>query len=261
MGMSELPDYSTKGTIHIVANNQIGFTTDPRYSRSSPYCTDVGRVVNAPIFHVNADDPEACIMVANLAAEWRSTWQRDVVIDLVGYRKFGHNEIDEPMFTQPIMYSIIKYDKICEEAYKKAQEATVTLHKHWLDSPWSGFFEGKDPLKIGDTGVHMETLQHIGKRFATGPPNAPDFKLHRGIDRILKTRGEMVEAGEIDWAMGEALAFGSLLKEGIHVRLSGQDVERGTFSHRHHVLHHQTQDRSTYNALANLYPDQAPYSV
>merc|ERR1712088_574981 len=291
MHMSELPDYTTGGTVHIVAINQIGFTTDPRYSRSSPYCTDVGRVVNAPIFHVNADDPEAVMLVANIAAEWRSTWQRDVVIDLVGYRKFGHNEIDEPMFTQPIMYSIIKkhknilelyseklisegvvtkdetkavvdkYDKICEEAYKKAQEATVTLHKHWLDSPWSGFFEGKDPLKIGDTGVHEETLQHIGKRFSAGPPNAPDFKLHRGIDRILKTRGEMVEAREVDWAKGEALAFGSLLKEGIHVRLSGQDVERGTFSHRHHVLHHQTQDRSTYNALANLYPDHAPYSV
>ena len=108
MGMSELPDYSTKGTIHIVANNQIGFTTDPRYSRSSPYCTDVGRVVNAPIFHVNADDPEAVMLVANIAAEWRATWHRDVVIDLVGYRRFGHNEIDEPMFTQPIMYSIIK---------------------------------------------------------------------------------------------------------------------------------------------------------
>ena len=187
MGMSELPAYTTKygtyyilscyhsyycrGTVHIVANNQIGFTTDPRYSRSSPYCTDVGRVVNAPIFHVNADDPEAVMLVANIAAEWRSTWQRDVVIDLVGYRKFGHNEIDEPMFTQPIMYSIIKvgkdiislgknlkhslqkhpnvldiyskkliaegvatkeevqavvdkYDKICEEAFKKASEET-----------------------------------------------------------------------------------------------------------------------------------------
>ena len=97
-----------RGTIHIVANNQIGFTTDPRYSRSSPYCTDVGRVVNAPIFHVNADDPEAVMLVSNIAAEWRATWHRDVVIDLVGYRKFGHNEIDEPMFTQPIMYSIIK---------------------------------------------------------------------------------------------------------------------------------------------------------
>jgi 2-oxoglutarate dehydrogenase E1 component len=100
--------YLLRGTIHIVANNQIGFTTDPRYSRSSPYCTDVGRVVNAPIFHVNADDPEAVMLVSNIAAEWRATWHRDVVIDLVGYRKFGHNEIDEPMFTQPIMYSIIK---------------------------------------------------------------------------------------------------------------------------------------------------------
>ena len=154
MGMSELPDYSTKGTIHIVANNQIGFTTDPRYSRSSPYCTDVGRVVNAPIFHVNADDPEAVMLVANIAAEFRATWHRDVVIDLVGYRRFGHNEIDEPMFTQPTMYSIIKkhpnvldiygkklletgvvtkeelnatvekYERICEDAYKKAGEET-----------------------------------------------------------------------------------------------------------------------------------------
>jgi len=291
MGMSELPDYSTKGTIHIVANNQIGFTTDPRYSRSSPYCTDVGRVVNAPIFHVNADDPEAVMLVADVAAEWRATWQRDVVIDLVGYRRFGHNEIDEPMFTQPIMYSIIKkhknvldlysdklikeglvtkeevkavvdkYDRICEEAYKKAGEETQVFHKHWLDSPWSGFFEGKDLMKIGDTGVHEETLQHIGKRFSQGPPNAPDFKMHKGIQRILKSREDLLKNREIDWAMAEAFAFGSLLKEGIHVRLSGQDVERGTFSHRHHVLHHQTQDRSTYKPLANLYPDQAPYSV
>jgi len=291
MGMSELPDYSTKGTIHIVANNQIGFTTDPRYSRSSPYCSDVGRVVNAPIFHVNADDPEAVMLVSNIAAEWRATWHRDVVIDLVGYRRFGHNEIDEPMFTQPIMYSIIKkhknvldlytqklvgegtvtkeevqevvnkYDRICEEAYKKAQEESQVFHKDWLDSPWSGFFEGKDPLKVADTGVHEETLQHVGKRFSQGPPNAQDFKIHRAMERILKARGEMVKDRQIDWAMGEAFAFGSLLKEGIHVRLSGQDVERGTFSHRHHVLHHQTQDRSTYKPLANLYPDQAPYSV
>jgi len=291
MGMSELPDYTTRGTIHIVANNQIGFTTDPRYSRSSPYCTDVGRVVNAPIFHVNADDPEACMLVANIAAEWRATWHRDVVIDLVGYRKFGHNEIDEPMFTQPIMYSIIKkhpnvldiyskkligegvatqeevqavvdkYDRICEEAYKKASEETQIFNKHWLDSPWSGFFEGKDPLKVKDTGIHEETLTHIGKRFAQGPPNAPDFKIHRAMERILKARNDMLDNRQLDWAMGEAFAFGSLLKEGTHVRLSGQDVERGTFSHRHHVLHHQTEDKSTFKPLANLYPDQAPYSV
>merc|ERR1719458_2078908 len=291
MGMSELPDYSTKGTIHIVANNQIGFTTDPRYSRSSPYCTDVGRVVNAPIFHVNADDPKACIMVANLAAEWRATFHKDVVIDIIGYRLHGHNEIDEPMFTQPTMYGIIKkhknildlyseklidegvstkeeidaviqkYDAICEEAFQKSKETKQVYHKYWLDSPWSGFFEGKDPLTANPTGVHEETLTHVGKRCASGPPNASDFKIHRGIERILKTRMEMVEKREVDWALAEAMAFGSLMKEGIHVRLSGQDVERGTFSHRHHVLHHQTQDKSTYNALAALYPDQAPYTV
>uniref|UniRef100_A0A0K2UIX6 2-oxoglutarate dehydrogenase, mitochondrial n=1 Tax=Lepeophtheirus salmonis TaxID=72036 RepID=A0A0K2UIX6_LEPSM len=291
MHMSELPDYTTKGTIHIVANNQIGFTTDPRYSRSSPYCTDVGRVVNSPIFHVNADDPEAVIFVCKLAAEYRHTFHKDVVIDMVGYRRHGHNEIDEPMFTQPIMYSIIKkhinvldlyskklieegifskdevkglidkYDQICEEAYKESQLETQIYHTDWLDSPWSGFFEGKDPLKAGPTGVHEETLAHIGRRFSSGPPNADSFQVHKAMTRILKSRSEMVNNRTIDWALGEALAFGSLLKEGIHVRLSGQDVERGTFSHRHHILHHQTKDKSTYNPLANLYPDQAPYTV
>ena len=119
-----------------------------------------------------------------------------------------------------------------------------TYHKHWLDSPWSGFFEGKDPLKVADTGVHEETLTHIGKRFSQGPPNAPDFKIHRAMERILKGRGDMVARREVDWAMGEAMAFGSMLKDGVHVRLSGQDVERGTFSHRHHVLHHQTGQAS-----------------
>merc|ERR550532_1504408 len=291
MHMSELPEYTTKGTVHIVANNQIGFTTDPRYSRSSPYCTDVGRVVNAPIFHVNADDPEAVIHVCRIAAEYRATFHKDVVVDMVGYRKHGHNEIDEPMFTQPIMYSIIKkhpdllsiysnqligegivtkeevdsvidkYEKICEDAFKKAATIKTTYHKYWLDSPWSGFFEGKDPLKMGVTGVHEETLTHIGKRFSAGPPNAEDFIIHKSMIRILKARADMVENRTVDWAMGEAMAFGSLMKDGTHIRLSGQDVERGTFSHRHHVLHHQTKDMSVYNALANLYPDQAPYTV
>ena len=120
------------------------------------------------------------------------------------------------------------------------------FHKHWLDSPWSGFFEGKDPLKVADTGVHEETLIHIGRKFAQGPPNAPDFKINRAMERILKARNEMVDNRQIDWAMAEAFAFGSLLKEGVYVRLSGQDVERGTFSHRHHVIHHQTRDKSTY---------------
>ncbi|XP_066260731.1 2-oxoglutarate dehydrogenase complex component E1 isoform X1 [Euwallacea similis] len=291
IGMSELPDYTTHGTVHIVVNNQIGFTTDPRYSRSSPYCTDVARVVNAPIFHVNADDPESVIHVCNIAAEWRATFHKDVVIDLVCYRRYGHNELDEPMFTQPLMYRKIrstkssldkyaeqllsesvvteaevkdvkgKYDKICEDALEKARKETHIKYKDWIDSPWSGFFEGKDPLKVANTGIVEDTLVHIGKRFSSPPPNAAEFIIHKGIERILKSRLEMVENRVCDWALGEAMAFGSLLKEGIHVRLSGQDVERGTFSHRHHVLHHQTVDKATYRPLCNLYPDQAPYTV
>ena len=130
-----------------------------------------------------------------------------------------------------------------------------------MDSPWSGFFEGKDPLKMSTTGIKEDTLVHIGKRFSSPPPNAAEFVIHKGIERILKSRMEMVESRQIDWALGEAMAFGSLLKEGIHVRLSGQDVERGTFSHRHHVLHHQTVDKATYRPLSYLYPDQAPYTV
>ncbi|XP_017765398.1 PREDICTED: 2-oxoglutarate dehydrogenase, mitochondrial isoform X2 [Eufriesea mexicana] len=291
MHLSDLPDYTTHGTIHVVVNNQIGFTTDPRHSRSSPYCTDVARVVNAPIFHVNSDDPEAVMHVCKVAAEWRATFHKDVVIDIVSYRRNGHNEIDEPMFTQPLMYRKIKntppvldiyaksliddgvvtseevkdvkdkYEKICEEAYVNARQETHIKYKDWLDSPWSGFFEGKDPLKVSPTGIKEDTLIHIGKKFSSPPPNAAEFVIHKGIERILKSRMEMIETRTVDWALGEAMAFGSLLKEGIHVRLSGQDVERGTFSHRHHVLHHQTVDKATYRPLCYLYPDQAPYTV
>ncbi|XP_013188254.1 2-oxoglutarate dehydrogenase complex component E1 isoform X2 [Amyelois transitella] len=291
MHLSDLPAYTTHGTIHIVANNQIGFTTDPRHSRSSAYCTDVARVVNAPIFHVNGDNPEAVMHVCNVAAEWRATFHKDVVIDIVSYRRNGHNEVDEPMFTQPLMYQKIrktkpvlekyadqliaegvvtaeevkdvkdKYEKICEDAYNQAKQETHIKYKDWLDSPWSGFFEGKDPLKMSPSGVHEETLVHIGKRFSSPPPNAAEFEIHKGLLRILKARMEMVDNRTVDWALAEAMAFGSLLKEGIHVRLSGEDVERGTFSHRHHVLHHQKVDKATYCALAHLYPDQAPYTV
>ncbi|XP_015043884.1 2-oxoglutarate dehydrogenase-like, mitochondrial isoform X3 [Drosophila pseudoobscura] len=291
MHLSDLPDYTTHGTIHVVANNQIGFTTDPRFSRSSPYCTDVARVVNAPIFHVNADDPEAVMHVCKVAAEWRATFHKDCVIDLVGYRRNGHNEIDEPMFTQPLMYQKIrkhkncldlyadkliaegtvtgeevksvaaKYENICEEAFALAKTETHVKYKDWLDSPWSGFFEGKDPLKVAPTGVKEETLIHIGNRFSMPPPNAAEFVIHKGLMRVLAARKNMVDEKIADWALGEAMAFGSLLKEGIHVRLSGQDVERGTFSHRHHVLHHQLVDKATYNSLQHMYPDQAPYSV
>ncbi|KRT86821.1 hypothetical protein AMK59_1592 [Oryctes borbonicus] len=291
MHLSDLPAYTTHGAIHIVINNQIGFTTDPRYSRSSPYCTDVARVVNAPIFHVNSDDPESVIHVCNIAAEWRATFHKDVVIDIVCYRRNGHNENDEPMFTQPLMYTKIKktmpildkyseqliadgvvttaevqdvkekYEKICEDAFGAARKETHVKHKDWLDSPWSGFFEGKDPLKVGATGLKEETLVHIGTRFSSPPPNAAEFIIHKGLERILKARMDMINSRTADWAIAEAFAYGSLMKEGIHVRLSGQDVERGTFSHRHHVLHHQTVDKATYNPLCHLYPDQAQYTV
>lgn len=291
MHLADLPAYTTHGTIHIVVNNQIGFTTDPRFSRSSPYCTDVARVVNAPIFHVNSDDPDSVIHVCNIAAEWRATFHKDVIVDIVCYRRNGHNEVDEPMFTQPLMYKKIrstkpilekysaqlinegivkpdeikalkaKYDKICEDEFEAARKETSIKYKDWLDSPWSGFFEGKDPLKAAPTGIKEETLVHIGKRFSSPPPESKAFEIHPGIERILKARMEMVKARQIDWALGEAMAWGSLLKDGIHVRLSGEDVERGTFSHRHHVLHHQTVDKATYRPLSNLYPDQAIYSV
>ncbi|GFS65743.1 2-oxoglutarate dehydrogenase, mitochondrial [Trichonephila inaurata madagascariensis] len=287
--LSDLPDYSTHGTIHIVVNNQIGFTTDPRRSRSSPYCTDVARVVNAPIFHVNADDPEAVVHVSNVAAEYRAKFGKDVVVDLVCYRRNGHNEIDEPMFTQPLMYTKIRktlpvlelysrhlvhegmvtekeieeeearYEAILQEAYNNAEKDIRMYNTDWLDSPWKGFFGEKSPHKCEPTGISEDILRHVGVAFSSAPPG--NFKPHPGIKRILKSRLEMVDNRVVDWALAEAMAFGSLLKDGVHVRLSGQDVERGTFSHRHHVLHHQTIDKTTYRPLCHLWPDQAPYTV
>ncbi|XP_017863464.1 PREDICTED: 2-oxoglutarate dehydrogenase, mitochondrial [Drosophila arizonae] len=289
--LTDLPAYTTYGTIHVVVNNQVGFTTDPRFSRSSRYCTDVARVVNAPIFHVNADDPEACVHCARVAAKWRAKYHRDVVIDIVGYRRNGHNEADEPAFTQPLMYQRIrklkpctvkyaeklvhdgvikmeeytemtaKYEKICNEAFEKSQKIKTFKNSHWIDSPWSGYFQGRNRLKLCPTGVNLKVLMHIGNKFASPPPTENKFTLHKGIMRILGIRKKMVEDKIADWSLGEAFAIGTLVKDGIHVRISGQDVERGTFSHRHHVLHDQTKDKVRYNSLQHLYPDQAPYDV
>ncbi|XP_028405174.1 2-oxoglutarate dehydrogenase-like, mitochondrial [Dendronephthya gigantea] len=289
--LSDLPNYTTKGTIHIVVNNQIGFTTDPRVARSSPYCTDVAKVVQCPIFHVNADDPEAVINVCRVAAEWRNTYSKDVVIDLVCYRRFGHNESDNPMFTQPKMYEKIekqtpvvnkyeqrlvdegivtreeceaehdKYERICEESFRKGKEIKSIRFADWLDSPWKDFFKddrGKTP--VPPTGIKSDEIHSIGHAFSSPPPGV-EFTIHAGLKRILKARKKMLEEGHVDWAIGEALAFGSLLKEGIHVRLSGQDVERGTFSHRHHVLHDQNRDKETYIPLNELSETQAEYTV
>uniref|UniRef100_A0A8C8ZCK1 2-oxoglutarate dehydrogenase-like, mitochondrial n=1 Tax=Prolemur simus TaxID=1328070 RepID=A0A8C8ZCK1_PROSS len=290
--LSDLPSYTTNGTVHVVVNNQIGFTTDPRMARSSPYPTDVARVVNAPIFHVNADDPEAVIYVCSVAAEWRNTFNKDVVVDLVCYRRRGHNEMDEPMFTQPLMYKqihrqvpvlkkyadkliaegtvtlqefeeeIAKYDRICEEAYGRSKDKKILHIKHWLDSPWPGFFnvDGEPKsMTCPATGIPEDVLTHIGNVASSVP--LEDFKIHTGLSRILRGRADMTRNRAVDWALAEYMAFGSLLKEGTHVRLSGQDVERGTFSHRHHVLHDQEVDRRTCVPMNHLWPDQAPYTV
>uniref|UniRef100_A0A5F9D6K2 2-oxoglutarate dehydrogenase complex component E1 n=1 Tax=Oryctolagus cuniculus TaxID=9986 RepID=A0A5F9D6K2_RABIT len=290
--LSDLPSYTTHGTVHVVVNNQIGFTTDPRMARSSPYPTDVARVVNAPIFHVNSDDPEAVMYVCKVAAEWRSTFHKDVVVDLVCYRRNGHNEMDEPMFTQPLMYKqirkqkpvlqkyaellvaqgvvnqpeyeeeISKYDKICEEAFARSKDEKILHIKHWLDSPWPGFFtlDGQPrSMSCPSTGLTEDVLTHIGNVASSVP--VENFTIHGGLSRILKTRGELVKNRTVDWALAEYMAFGSLLKEGIHIRLSGQDVERGTFSHRHHVLHDQNVDKRTCIPMNHLWPNQAPYTV
>ncbi|VVC36725.1 2-oxoglutarate dehydrogenase E1 component,2-oxoglutarate dehydrogenase E1 component, N-terminal [Cinara cedri] len=290
--MSGLPDYTAHGTVHVVVNNQVGFTAEPKISRTSNYCTDVAKVIGAPVFHVNADDPEAVIRVCKIAAKWRKTFKKDVVIDLVCYRRNGHNEGDEPMFTQPLMYKKIRsimpvfekfkdklvvenvvtsdeakkesdeYDRLCEEEFSASLKETHVKYGDWLDSPWPGFFKETTNLNVPKTGVTEDILLHVGNVFSSLPSAAGDqkFVVHKGIDRIFKGRQKMLADRVVDWALAEAMAFGSLLKDGTHVRLSGQDSERGTFSHRHHVLHDQL-DGKTYRPLANLYPKQADYTV
>ncbi|CAK1582316.1 unnamed protein product [Parnassius mnemosyne] len=288
--IGQLPNFTTHGAIHIICNNQIGYTTDPRFARSSPYCTDVAKCVDAPVLHVNGDDAEAVSHVARVAIAYRCRFKRDVVLDLVCYRRFGHSEEDEPMFTQPFMYKKIKTMKTVDQIYadKLKSEGMVTdaeikgwekeyldtLNKHfelakkvtklsimdWIDTPWTGFFESRDPKRIGDTGICEESIMTIAKHFCT-PPEPWAFEVHKGINKILANREKMVKEGFADWAMGEALAYGSLLRDHIHVRLTGEDVERGTMAHRHHVYHHQGVDGATYRVLDTVYPDQAKYSL
>lgn len=264
--LSALPNYTTGGTIHMVVNNQVAFTTDPMSGRSSQYCTDVAKALNAPIFHVNGDDLEAVVHACELAAEWRQTFQSDVVVDIVCYRRFGHNEIDEPSFTQPKMYKVIRNHPTALELYEKqliemgqmSKEEIDALHKKvnsilneefinskeyvpnrrdWLAAYWAGFKSPEQLSRIRNTGVKPEILKNVGKAITSLPET---FKPHRAVKRIYDQRAQMIETEEgVDWAVGEALAFATLLVEGNHVRLSGQDVERGTFSHRHSVLHDQ----------------------
>jgi len=293
MGFYALPAYHTGGTIHIVVNNQIGFTTDPRFSRSTPYCSDIAKFVDAPVFHVNGDDVEAVNYVCQLAADWRAEFKKDVVIDIVCYRKQGHNETDQPSFTQPLMYKRINEQKpvldkyvdqlieaktftkedidehkkwvwgMLEDSFARSKDYQPTA-KEWLTSAWNGFKSPKELateiLPHEPTAVEHEKLKHIGNLI--GASEAPkDFQVHKNLKRILASRTKTVNEGKnIDMSTAEALAFGTLVMEGHHVRLSGQDVERGTFSQRHAVLHDQDSE-AQYTPLKNLGDEQGSFVV
>ncbi|HMB77105.1 MAG TPA: 2-oxoglutarate dehydrogenase E1 component [Kiloniellaceae bacterium] len=288
LDLSELKGYRIGGTIHFIVNNQIGFTTNPVNSRSGPYCSEVAKVVQAPIFHVNGDDPEAVVHVARIAIEFRQTFNKDVVVDMFCYRRFGHNEGDEPAFTQPLMYkAIAKHpttrkiyaDRLAatnvltaEEAQKVADDwndrleqdfEAATAYKvnkaDWLEGAWSGLepVKGFDARR-GFTEVPMETLKEVGAALTRVPDG---FNINRKIQRQLEAKKKCIESGEgIDWATGEALAFGTLLLEGHPVRLSGQDCNRGTFSQRHAAWVDQvTEER--YKPLKYIREHQAPIEI
>lgn len=289
LGLSGLRGHRVAGTLHFIINNQIGFTTNPRFSRSSPYPSDVAKMIEAPIFHVNGDDPEAVVYAAKVATEFRMKFHKPVVIDMFCYRRFGHNEGDEPAFTQPMMYKKIRthpttaqiYGKkliaeglITEGEFEKLKadwrarleeefEAGQTYKPNkadWLDGAWSGLrtADNQDEQRRGKTAVPLKTLKEIGKKLTEVPK---DFEAHRTINRFLENRRKALDAGEgIDWALAEALAFGAILQDGTPVRLSGQDSERGTFSQRHSVLYDQRDERR-FIPLNNLGPAQAHYEV
>ena len=282
-GFSGLTGYNTGGTIHYVVNNQVGFTTSPQFARSSPYPSDVAKIVQAPIFHVNGDDPEAVTYATKVATEFRQKFKRDVVIDMWCYRRFGHNESDEPSFTQPLMYRAIAthppvseiYAKrllgegVIDETWMKANidqfvarlegdfEAAAGYKANkadWFEGRWSGLGKPKEEVtgrRAAITGVAAGELREVGKALTSVPPA---FAIHKTLGRILEAKAATLDAGEgIDWATAEALAFGTLLKDGFGVRLSGQDSGRGTFSQRHSVWVNQ-DDGSKYVPLKSVAP-------
>ncbi len=285
--LSGLRGHKTGGTMHIVVNNQIGFTTAPHFSRSSPYPTDNALVVEAPIFHVNGDDPEAVVHAAKVATEFRQKFQKDVVLDIFCYRRFGHNEGDEPMFTNPVMYKKIKGHKTTLSLYterlvkdglipegeiedmKAAFQSRMNEEfeagkefkpnkADWLDGKWSHLDRKDDDYQRGETAIKRETFDAVGKSLSSVPEGYP---IHKTVGRLLENRGKMFSSGEgIDWATGEALAFGSLLTEGYPVRLSGQDATRGTFSQRHSGIVNQDTEKRYY-PLNNIRAGQAQYEV
>jgi 2-oxoglutarate dehydrogenase E1 component len=291
MALSQTRGYKTGGTVHIVVNNQIGFTTsDTRDARSSLYCTDLAKMIEAPVLHVNGDDPEACVFVAIVAEEYRHRFHKDVVIDLVCFRRLGHNEQDEPFVTQPLMYKKIAQhpgtrklfaDKLEKEGVIPAglADELVTSVRNALDAgkgtnpkilyglkstlqiDWAPYI-GVDWRQAAETAVPAPRLKDLSKRLTDIPPS---FKLHPSVERLLAARREMGEGKvALDWGMAENLAYASLVEEGHPVRLSGQDSGRGTFAHRHAVLHDQNRekwDSGVYIPLQNIKEGQANFVV
>ena len=284
--MSGLPGHNIGGTIHIIVNNQIGFTTAPRFARSSPYPSDVAKIAQAPIFHVNGDDPEAVVHCAKIATEYRQKFNRDVVIDMVCYRRFGHNEGDEPSFTQPIMYKKIKShpttlsiygQKLSQERLTSESELQNEMAKFknfleqeynssknykselkWFEGAWSRFKPGLGKDKRGESGVNKDKLIEIGEKISTIPK---DFNVHKTLKKIFDLRKKTLESGKaIDWSTAESLAFGTLLTEGFSVRLSGQDSGRGTFSQRHAVLRNQ-DNHQRFIPLNNISKNQKNFEI
>ena len=291
LALSQTRGYSTGGTIHVVVNNQIGFTTsDPRDTRSTTYCSDISKMVEAPVFHVNGDDPESVLLVTQVALEYRNTFQRDVVIDLVCYRRLGHNEQDEPLVTQPWMYKIINARPTTRKLYADQLEREGVLppgggdkmvqdYRDALDSGtlhgqtvlrnhqskeainWS-VYQAKDWRVAAKTAVPIKNLKRLTERLTSIPA---EYKLHSTVQRVIDNR-RLMGKGELplDWGMGENLAYASLLEEGYGIRLSGQDCGRGTFSHRHAVIHDQNRDRwdsGQYTPLHHIAPNQPTFTV
>ena len=285
--ISDLPGYRVGGTIHIVINNQIGFTTMPHFSRSGPYCTDVAKMLDAPIFHVNGDDAEAVIHVSRIATEFRQTFKKDVVIDIFCYRRFGHNEGDEPAFTQPLMYKKIATQETARSKYArqliaeglidetesqqmrddyiaqldKAFEAVENYkpgEADYLGGAWEGMQVAYGNNRRGKTAVPKKDLKHISKILTTVPEG---FALNKKLDRLLGAKKKMFETGKgFDWGTAEAMAFGTLLLDDYGVRLSGQDVGRGTFSHRHAIWYDQETEEK-HIALNHVKDGQPVFEV
>jgi 2-oxoglutarate dehydrogenase E1 component len=287
LNMSRLDGYTVGGAVHIVVNNQVGFTTNPSDAHSGTYCTDIAKMIDAPIFHVNGDDPEACVLATQIALDYRQRFHNDAVVDLWCYRKYGHNEGDEPMFTQPLLYERISRQQPVlrtyieqligegviteqrfqemythlknrlDEAQTRSREAPVSSTVKAFRSVWAGVTEDYTDNPV-ETGVDQAMLQEVGSALGRVPA---DFHMHRKLERLLEYRGRAVEHDEpLDWGMGELLAYGTLLVDGHPVRLTGQDVERGTFSHRHAVLFDQ-QDGRAYEPLNHILDGQAQFCI